>query len=224
VGARRDSGPYHPILRGAVLEPGQLGEFALRPTQGDVLAAFVPLRRWQRDLAQPGKINTLLLSSTTFPKDKVTLEDLGVKVRPLTDRNALWRERSAVLTDAARGQGAENRRSERASRVELHRQTRFGIGRSRSSLLYRDRLCSGATDSIQLNTGRRRTSAPSRRLGHAGVLLLGTDRQSDHAQGRFSAYAGCQTGLAVTATSAGNIPGIPKRRRSEIGTRRSQST
>jgi len=82
VGAKEDSGPNIRFSVGCGAGARALGEFALRPTQGDVLAAFVPLRDAKR-LAQPGKINTLLLSSTTFPKDKVTLEDLGFKVARL---------------------------------------------------------------------------------------------------------------------------------------------
>ena len=39
----------------AILRADQLGAFALQPTQGPVLAVFVPLARLQRDLAQPGK-------------------------------------------------------------------------------------------------------------------------------------------------------------------------
>ena len=50
------------------------GEFALQTTQGSVKAVYIPLRRLQRDLAQQGRVNTLLLASTAFPKDKITLE------------------------------------------------------------------------------------------------------------------------------------------------------
>lgn len=95
-GHKEDSGR---TLRFAVGE--QVRDFALQPAQGDVYAVFVSLRRLQKDLAQPGLVNTLLLASTAFPKDQVTLEDLGIKVRSLPDRNALSIEsKSAVLNDA----------------------------------------------------------------------------------------------------------------------------
>jgi putative ABC transport system permease protein len=85
----------------STLAQNQLGEFSLRPTQGDVYAVFVPLRRLQRDLAEPGRVNTLLLASNDFPKDKATLEDLGVKIRALPDRNELSVESAgAVLSNA----------------------------------------------------------------------------------------------------------------------------
>src|SRR5580698_7144736 len=74
-------------------------EFALQPSQGDVSAIYVSLRRLQRDLAQQSRVNTLLLPSAAFPKDKVTLDDLGIKVRTLP--NGLSVETaSAALSDA----------------------------------------------------------------------------------------------------------------------------
>jgi putative ABC transport system permease protein len=74
-------------------------EFALQPSQGDVSAIFVSLRRLQRELAQPSRVNTLLLPSPVFPKDKVTLDDLGIKVRALADGLSV-ETASAVLSDA----------------------------------------------------------------------------------------------------------------------------
>ena len=100
-GRKDDPGRTIRFNTGAILDAKQLGEFALSPTQGDVFAVFVPLRRLQRDLTQPGRVNTLLLASDSFPKDKVTLDDLGVKIRSLPDRNSLVVESSsAVISDA----------------------------------------------------------------------------------------------------------------------------
>ncbi len=74
-------------------------EFALQPSQGDVSAIYVSLRRLQRDLAQQSRVNTLLLASAQFPNDKVTLDDLGIKIRVLP--HALSVETaSAVMSDA----------------------------------------------------------------------------------------------------------------------------
>jgi putative ABC transport system permease protein len=98
---KEDTGRTIRLSAGAVLDAKQLGEFSLRPTQGDVFAIFVPLRRLQRDLAKQNRVNTLLLASTTFPKDAVTLEDLGIKVRSLPDKNALSVEtESGIISDA----------------------------------------------------------------------------------------------------------------------------
>jgi putative ABC transport system permease protein len=98
-GRKDDPGRTVRFNVGNVLNAKQLGEFALQPTQGDVLAIFVPLRRLQRDLVQAGRVNTLLLASNSFPKDKVTLEDLGIKIRTLPDALQVESD-SAVISDA----------------------------------------------------------------------------------------------------------------------------
>src|SRR6185295_5950738 len=104
-GKKEDTGRTIRFNGAAPLSAIQMGEFSLKPSQGDVSAIFVPLRRLQRDLLQregmpPRRVNTLLLAKALFPKDKVTLEDLGIKVRPLEDRNALSIEsESAVISD-----------------------------------------------------------------------------------------------------------------------------
>ena len=46
-----------------MLSPADLGEFSLRPQQGDVRAAFVPLSRLQQDLDVRDRVNALLVSS-----------------------------------------------------------------------------------------------------------------------------------------------------------------
>jgi ABC-type antimicrobial peptide transport system permease subunit len=74
-------------------------EFALQPSQGDVSAIYVSLRRLQRDLAQASRVNTLLLPSAAFPKDKVTLDDLGIKIRTVPAGLSV-ETASAVMSDA----------------------------------------------------------------------------------------------------------------------------
>lgn len=105
-GHKEDSGRTMRLAAAAVLSPDQLGEFSLRPQQGDVLAMFVPLRRLQRDLAEVGRVNTILAAGSTQPdleqqlKAKVTLDDLGVRVRAIDDQNALSFENdSTILSD-----------------------------------------------------------------------------------------------------------------------------
>lgn len=92
-----------------ILPPEQLGEFALRPNQGNVYSVFVPLARLQRDLEQPGHANAILLpaGSDTKKLDRiqdglaknVDLEDLGVKLRPATSHRAMFVESSRMLLD-----------------------------------------------------------------------------------------------------------------------------
>ena len=74
-------------------------EFALQPSQGDISAIYVSLRRLQRDLAQPSRVNTLLLQSGQFQKEKVTLDDLGIKIRALPYDLSI-ETASAVMSDA----------------------------------------------------------------------------------------------------------------------------
>lgn len=83
----------------------ELGEFSLRPQQGSVRAIFVPLRRLQTDLAQPDKINTILITELSGAKQpppnsfqqllqrSVQLPDLGLRLRPIPSGFALESDR-----------------------------------------------------------------------------------------------------------------------------------
>ena len=68
----------------------QLGEFTLRPQQGDVRAIFAPLARVQRDLDAKGRVNTFLVaegagqqSSRDAFRSALRLDDLGVRIAPV---------------------------------------------------------------------------------------------------------------------------------------------
>lgn len=89
----------------------ELGEFSLRPSQGRVRAVFVSRQRLERELSQTGKANLILLErasekSTLDAVDKAlqqraTLEDMGIKVKPLEEQGQLSVESaSMVLNDA----------------------------------------------------------------------------------------------------------------------------
>ena len=83
-------------------------EFSLRPQQGDVRAAYVPLARLQRDLNQPGKVNTILVGrdSRTAPlerllRERYDLADVGLRTRTLEKPGCLSLESdSALIGDA----------------------------------------------------------------------------------------------------------------------------
>src|SRR5262249_7770932 len=62
-GRKDDIGRAIRLTVRGVLPPGELGEFSLRPQQGDVRALFVALKRVQRELDLPGRVNTLILSA-----------------------------------------------------------------------------------------------------------------------------------------------------------------
>jgi ABC-type lipoprotein release transport system permease subunit len=92
------------------LPASSLGEFSIRPQQTSVRAVFVPLKVLQNDLEQPGKVNTILISAgDAAPKtyaleetlyEKLTLADIGIRVRSLDEQASLSVEtESAVITD-----------------------------------------------------------------------------------------------------------------------------
>ncbi|CAN5144518.1 FtsX-like permease family protein [soil metagenome] len=117
-GRRENVGRTLRLTMRAALTATEMGEFSLRPQQGAVRAAFVPLEQLQRDLEQAGKVNTILFSArdgagdesqangasveqtTALEKilqDTFRLEDAGVKLRVLDEQQALSIESEAGL-------------------------------------------------------------------------------------------------------------------------------
>ncbi|MDE2964224.1 MAG: ABC transporter permease [Acidobacteriota bacterium] len=97
-----------------ILEPSHMGEFSLSPRQGPVRAVFVPLRRLQRDLEVPNRINTLLVSRVDpgrqpasdparpdqlagILRDTYSLEDTDLKLRVLDGQQCLSVETEGTL-------------------------------------------------------------------------------------------------------------------------------
>src|SRR5579871_223652 len=104
-GRREDSGRTMRLRIGAVLSSGELGEFSLRPKQGDVLAAFVPLQRLQRDLKIEGRVNTILSTwdskaLQTSLRTRISLDDLGIRLRTLADGTVSFERTSTLIDDA----------------------------------------------------------------------------------------------------------------------------
>ncbi len=76
-----------------VLDRASLGEFSLAPSQGPVLALYVPMARLQRDLDLGDRANMLLVKGVGAVLDPanlvqrissspaVTLDDLGLRTR-----------------------------------------------------------------------------------------------------------------------------------------------
>lgn len=125
-GQKEDPGRTVRLTVAAVLDRAELGEFSIRPQQGEVRAVFVPIKRLQQDLEQPGKANALLVadgpgashaSVTAALKSAATLEDVGLSLRPLEAQHAVALEAAAGLLDRPRVSAAEQA-AERAG-VEL---------------------------------------------------------------------------------------------------------
>jgi putative ABC transport system permease protein len=77
----------------AIVPSNKLGDFSLRPSQGNVYSLFVPLSRLQKDLSQPSRINTILIghraqggelrSLQAVLQKHGSFEDYGLTLRPL---------------------------------------------------------------------------------------------------------------------------------------------
>ncbi len=92
-------------VRGA-LDSSALGEFSVRPQQSSVRAVFVPLKLLQKILEQESKVNTILISAhdaesgqaemeartaklRALLKENFQLEDLGIKLRALSEQQVI---------------------------------------------------------------------------------------------------------------------------------------
>lgn len=106
-GRRDAAGERIRLTVARVLDRASLGEFSLAPSQGPVLAVFMPLQRLQRDLALDDRVNTLLLALRERPDDLInqaiapaaTLDDFGLRVRQSPDGRTIVETRAGLLTD-----------------------------------------------------------------------------------------------------------------------------
>ena len=134
-----------------VLDRASLGEFSLAPSQGPVLALYVPMARLQRDLDLGDRANMLLVKGVgdhfdqaNFARDQLirlaTLDDLGLRMRkPVLETGQSSRAAPASsptrspnkLQDLPTSDGRPN-----TSRPDLRRQLDQDW-RSRNSLLDR---------------------------------------------------------------------------------------
>jgi putative ABC transport system permease protein len=115
-GRREDVGRTVRLVCDEVLPAERLGEFALRPNQGNIYSIFVPLQRLQKDLAQPSRANVILLSSKSQDdgfkkirialKEEFTLQDVGVKLRPTPSQTGIVIESTRVMLDESIAQAA----------------------------------------------------------------------------------------------------------------------
>jgi putative ABC transport system permease protein len=110
-----------------------LGEFSVRPQQTGVRALFLPLRLLQKELEQSDKVNALLVSTLDgrspsltetntallrkILKDKISLEDLGLRLRALEERGQIALESDSALVNDPLAESA------RATAARLNLQT-----------------------------------------------------------------------------------------------------
>jgi putative ABC transport system permease protein len=84
------------------LAPEALGEFSLRPRQRPVSALFVPLKLLRKSMGVESGVNAILLGGAPARPiaEAATLEDMGLRVRPLPAEDGLSLDStSAVLSD-----------------------------------------------------------------------------------------------------------------------------
>ena len=92
-----------------ILPADKLGEFALRPNQGNIHSIFLPLAYLQKALSMPSQINAILMSggSTNLSLDsiaailgkKCTLQDMGLRLRKLPSTSGFSLESSQIIID-----------------------------------------------------------------------------------------------------------------------------
>jgi ABC-type lipoprotein release transport system permease subunit len=111
-GRRDEPGRALRLSMRETLSPSDLGEFSIRPQQGEVRAVFVSLRRLQRDLEQPNRVNAILISEKnrdaqssrfleSILRNVFQLEDLGIKTRALdASRSLALESETAIISDS----------------------------------------------------------------------------------------------------------------------------
>ena len=119
-GRKEDPGRTIRLNLKSELPASALGEFSLRPQQGPVRAIFVSLPFLQRELEQEKKVNTILIAGNSAPiqstvssllADKATLEDLGLRLRPLSEQNFLSLESTSnIINDTVAKAAQESAR------------------------------------------------------------------------------------------------------------------
>jgi putative ABC transport system permease protein len=102
---RRDETGRAMRLRGAgILARHALGEFSVRPQQGEVRTLIVPMARLQRELDLAGRVNTVLLTGERSVTESAlrayaTLDDLGLRVRTVAPGELALESERGLLDD-----------------------------------------------------------------------------------------------------------------------------
>ncbi len=107
-GRRETTGERIRLTVSRVLDRASLGEFSLSPSQGPVLAIYLPLERLQRDLDLGDRVNTLIVKragdhfsdlSIEQLTASITLDDLGIRTREGTG-DTIIESRAGLIVDA----------------------------------------------------------------------------------------------------------------------------
>ena len=131
-GQRDDVGRTTRLTVGATLSFADLGEFSLRQQQGSARVLFMSMSRLQASLAIGARANTVLLAGrevelSAVPdriagveaalRDTATLEDFGVTVRTLPERDVLVVESATGMVSDVVAQAVRDAAAERSLEV-----------------------------------------------------------------------------------------------------------
>ena len=191
---RRDETGRAMRLRGAgILARDALGEFSLRPQQGEVRTLIVLMSRLQRELELAGRVNTVLLTGDRSAAESAlrahaTLDDLGVRLRAVGPAElALESERGLLDDVTARVGDGRCGPCRRDGNADVHlRREHDPRGGSLGAVLARDGreqrrvLRPGAAGERRClhrveRVGGRRAARETRGPRHGRVLRLGCD-------------------------------------------------
>lgn len=108
-GRKEDSVKTVRLSAAGILPAEEMGEFSLRPVQSGVRAVFIQISRLQREVSQQGKANVLLLAGAgvnarkaeELLQQQASLEDLGIKVKPVVQANQLSLETTSMVVNDA---------------------------------------------------------------------------------------------------------------------------
>jgi ABC-type antimicrobial peptide transport system permease subunit len=133
---KEDVGKTLRVTLSEVLPADALGEFSLQPQQSGVRAVFVSLKLLQREIEQPNKVNTILVSEANsgwsasreaaldqILRRQFQLTDLGITLRSVQqdDKAVIALEHDSKMIDDVLGRVA----SETAKKLELQQSTFF---------------------------------------------------------------------------------------------------
>jgi len=121
---KEDLGQTLRLTMRATLAPEALGQFSVQPQHTATRAVFVSLSMLQKELAQEGKVNTILASEVnrsdvakaegvatslgSILKESAQLEDYGIKLRALDKQRALAFESEAGYLSDSLAQGIDD--------------------------------------------------------------------------------------------------------------------
>ncbi|MBL8177846.1 MAG: ABC transporter permease [Bryobacterales bacterium] len=120
-GRKEDSVKAVRLAAAHVLTSQELGEFSLKPAQAGVRAVFIALSRLQRELAQNGRANVMLLRGAGAVEqrfmEQATLADYGIRLKPVAGGRQLSVETTSMVVSDALAAATEEAAKEVGART-----------------------------------------------------------------------------------------------------------